>query len=443
MDKQSVERFEYKGYWFLPNDNENRIAGYLTFIPNERMELELIGGFEKDFFKKQPRYAIIHGITSDSQKVTLVHCHSYGSINLSCSFPITKYSCRYLIVGKHLTDINEHCFNRIKVHAPFLTKWIHPALIQPIIQLVDNNNKEESISYSFSSDHKMKCEVDIDSQFRLVIKSCVDLNESNNLLDVSLSQFTYFEIESISNKTNIDNLLSRARLFLEFISLASLHLANLSSITLYDSDNFQEFKNGAKSEYPIQFFERYENFRGNRTKNIKIYDFLFIYSDIKEIFSDILIKWFETKSDMAPIRGHLIKSVQEKEYFDSLDFLIIVQALEGYHTRFLPQNRPTKANGTLGYIKLPQRIKELLLLFHNVVKINGSQIDEKATVDSRNYYSHFYKRNKNHKILDGIELFELSKKLRILLICCVLHFVGFENDKINELLNKSNNNKLR
>jgi len=41
-----TEKFEYKGYWYLPSDPENAIAGILTYIPNESIILELIGTFE-------------------------------------------------------------------------------------------------------------------------------------------------------------------------------------------------------------------------------------------------------------------------------------------------------------------------------------------------------------------------------------------------------------
>lgn len=436
MDKEMVEKFEYKGYWFLPNNTENAIAGTLTFMPNEKMELEIIGSIEnKDSsignFLNKNTLSIIHGITSDSQKVTLFNCYPFGKLNLSCSFAITKYSCQYLIIGKHLNDIQENCFNKIQIHVPLLAEWLYPAAIKTIVEF-NNKDKAESISYTISANQKdkIKCKVDIDSQFLLTIKSGIDLNESEDRLNITLSQLSYFEIECISDKTSINNLLTRADLFLQFISLASLSPTGSSSIILYDNDNFQDIGDDEKLINPIKLYRKSRN---EKIKKIKIFDFLFTHSDIEKVFSDIMIKWFHIKSDMAPIREHLIKSVQEKGYFDSLDFLIIVQALEGYHRRFIDRKRT----------KLLERLKELLVKFEDIDKIKKLDIDMDVVVQSRDYYSHFFDKSEKPLLLDGIELYRLSNKLRLLLICCVLNLIGIDNDTINNLFKNSNSRKLQ
>jgi hypothetical protein len=40
-------------------------------------------------------------------------------------------------------------------------------------------------------------------------------------------------------------------------------------------------------------------------------------------------------------------------------------------------------------------------------------------------------------MVDGIDLIILTKKLRILLVCCILNFIGIDNEKINEIFNKT------
>ena len=39
------QKLEYKGYWYLPSSPEKKIAGNLTYYPNEKIVLELFGGF--------------------------------------------------------------------------------------------------------------------------------------------------------------------------------------------------------------------------------------------------------------------------------------------------------------------------------------------------------------------------------------------------------------
>lgn len=36
----------FKGYWWLPENPNNKVAGILTYTPGESMCLELLGGFE-------------------------------------------------------------------------------------------------------------------------------------------------------------------------------------------------------------------------------------------------------------------------------------------------------------------------------------------------------------------------------------------------------------
>ena len=87
----------------------------------------------------------------------------------------------------------------------------------------------------------------------------------------------------------------------------------------------------------------------------------------------------------------------------------------------------------------------LLEEFKDIKKLKLTDTDLEAANGSRNYYSHILKLEKKEDkhALEGWELFDLTKKLRVLLICCVLNFMGMDNDKINQLLNKSSNDFLR
>lgn len=40
------EKLECKGYWWLPNNPNETVAGVLTYIPDEKILLELIGAFD-------------------------------------------------------------------------------------------------------------------------------------------------------------------------------------------------------------------------------------------------------------------------------------------------------------------------------------------------------------------------------------------------------------
>lgn len=197
---------------------------------------------------------------------------------------------------------------------------------------------------------------------------------------------------------------------------------------LYDKTVFQEYNNGQRFYHPIQFF--YIQRKVNMCMEIKKHDFLFDYNLISEQYPKIIHKWYNDKEDIAPIRAHLIDSIQNTKIFSSIDFLIVVQALEGFCTRFR-----TEAN-------LTKMLEAIISEFSDIDKLKDDNIKIKQVVDSRHYYSHFMNKSKKPNTLDGWKLYNLTFKLRKLLICCILKFIGFNNTQINQILNNSHSNLL-
>lgn len=436
------EKFEYKGYWNLPGKADTEVAGILTYTPDAKIVLELIGSFEKEqevigSFINKELVPVIHGLTSDAKKVTLFNCFPYGSLNFSCSFPITKYNCQYVVVGKHMSDINEKSFNSIVIDSLDLQSWLYPGIISRKIEF---KNKTEIIkhTYSVNTDQcaNSKCKTFLDDDTKLTIRGAASINENELHTEFNLKQYTYFEIETISEKKDIWDLFQKSHLFIQFISLAALSSCDITKIILYDYDDYQEYTNEKKSYYPIYLY--YIDRKSSIVKIKKQKDFLFRYNQIEDVFPSIIKAWYNSSVDIAPIRGHLIESIKEKPYFTSLDFLIIVQALEGFHRRFIEKPKPSRSKKVF----LKDRLAALLILFNDVDRIKKTRIDLKAVVQSRDYYSHFFNRSEKPELKDGKELFELSKRLRLLLICCTLHLIGLDNSIINQLLNESYNDKL-
>ena len=60
------KKLEYKGYWFLPSSPEKKVAGILTYSPNDEIILELIGCFDESLSSlfEQQEEMVIHGKTS-------------------------------------------------------------------------------------------------------------------------------------------------------------------------------------------------------------------------------------------------------------------------------------------------------------------------------------------------------------------------------------------
>ncbi len=80
--------------------------------------------------------------------------------------------------------------------------------------------------------------------------------------------------------------------------------------------------------------------------------------------------------------------------------------------------------------------------FKFIDRIKLTDNDLESIVQSRNYYSHFFKREEKPLLLDGKELFLKYVQLRVLLICCILRLIGLQNDSIDELVKNCQNHIL-
>ena len=275
----------------------------------------------------------------------------------------------------------------------------------------------------------------IDETTSIQIKKGGSYDGTAQYLKPQLEQYTYVDIIK-HNETSIEELLGNICLFEQFISLATLNLAKSSDITLFDEEIYQQ---GEKDKYyrEIHLIHPFVE-RMNIGKQIKSANFLFQYLTIKDIYPTIIKNWFNAPIELYPIRLHLITSLEKKTIYSSVDFLIIIQAVEGFWWRFRDESYQRKAISKGSNTSLCTILNELMAEFNDISILRTCDMNIKAIVDSRHYYSHFLLLSKKPNKLEGWPLIKEAKKLRILLMCCVLSFIGFENSQIDLILNKTN-----
>lgn len=420
---QSENLIEYKGYWFLPSNPDKKIAGVLTFYPNEKIELELFGCLTETInvlCDCQQSESVIWGKTSDAKKITLLNAFMQGQRNLDSDFPLLRCTCRYMIIGKHINGLDEMCHYWAKVEIPLLSYWCHPSVISL-------NTDCSTMNISFHID---KDEADVIQTVEVYNKTSILLVQNVSYIisdcSISIDQSTHLEIIK-QEASSINELLKDISLYEQFLSLAILEKVKCSSIVLYDEDCYQ-LVGESKHYSPIYIIGVNRWLQPLTTKRTLDCDFLFDYTTIEHIYPFLLLKWYSFSKQLFPIQTHLINSLETKKVFSSADFLAVFQALDSFESRFRNYN----------VHKLKDKIEAIVAEFYDIELIRRLDIDAKAAADSRNYYSHFYSSDNNQKvILRGIELYNLTLKLRVLLICCVLSLIGFNNTQINELIKKS------
>lgn len=414
------ERKEIKGMWWLPNTPEKQIPGTLI-IGNDEITLETIGYFDENnpiihlATQQVPHYDVIWGISSDAKKISLFNSYESISFNTACPFPLAKYNIQIVAVGKHIKSLNELGNYDIKAYFKELPYWFRPNCIH-----FDGEEKKYNYVVDFKKANHTTIKIDDNCILRLEGETNISNDKFGMRVQIEQTSTLKFEL---SAPISIRDAQHQIFIFEQFLSFATLSSVHTKQLLLIDNDK----KTDPTQNYTIEIYDKKEK---ASSKPERFGKYLFVYETIKDAFPAIIKKWYAEK-DFSPIRAHLIDSIRHTGLFCSTDFLNIAQAVDGFYCRF-------RKDG----VGLREILDNLRREFVDIQILELSDNDINCICDSRNYYSHLLPPGKKKHVVDGLELYDLNHKLRKLLLCCILNFVGFNNDEINVIFNKSNNSYL-
>ncbi|MEK6494155.1 HEPN domain-containing protein [Myroides odoratimimus] len=424
MEKELI----IEGYWWLPETPEHRLAGELYLASNEVFKLKVFGDILNcsnslvEFIKdKESIPNVVFGKDSNGKDWTLfVSSRGGGSFNFSSTFPLIYFNIRQCLKGIHTLSIEDKCFKEIKVDIESLTSWVNYYPLQLNIPCSEDK-RVIGFNLSYSSLEGDK-EYNIGDDYMMTICASVSYpNVHSEEVIIMQKQLLVFESK---NSVSCSELLNKVLRFQMFLNIATFRINRILRLRLYKHDLDNKV---SKTDEGVELFIRQDVYDSNDfKKKDDVNSYLFQLSTIEDVFSQMLVKWFSFDNKVIPILRHLMDSIPNKKTFKSTDYLIIAQALEGYHHRFVEVDPRSRR-------KLPERYKDIIRIFNNEVKAIRS-INVKEAVDTRNYYSHFYEPHESHKILIGKELYQLTEKMRYLLICCLLREIGISNPLINIIL---------
>ena len=414
----------FKGYWCLPATPDKEIAGILTIDPDGKSVLELMGSFEErdglflDLQHEESIWGRCYDEKNKGNRITLLDCFSSYSINFDLGFPLVRYSSRCVLIGAHILSENDPYFSRAILHVNGLTEWCPPGTVcsehkdNSIIVSVDTSRGEKSVLASQELDDG------------IIVNLVKGASYSSDPYKYSIEPESLIEV--IKEGISVKQIFVLSRQIEEFLSFATLCPLEHSRIVLFSEQEVQVFDDGYRHYRSIELVTRLVI--NNPNLDFKPHTFLFKYRDIQSDFGAMLERFY-SNSSIKQIWGNMLDSLEKKRIFTSNDFLIVVQAIDGFSQRF------RKATGFLA------QIRALRDEFGMIDKLNLTDEDLNAIRGSRHYYSHILKLDEKEKkqVVDGKGLYDLTEKMRILLICCLLSFLGMDNGRINDLLNNCHN----
>jgi len=452
-----MDKFEYKGRWWLPDKPEKQVSGTLRFTPNEGAILELIGSFKdtKDILKPE----IILGISSNGKKITLHKCFETKCFETktksNVSFPgllTSSFYANEIFVGAHFQKSEDIKFRELSIRYSYLDEWVNISGFN--IQYPDEKEivikykEPEPIQTSIGEDCKIFIEIQVTRPTHSIVQK-----------EASIKQRTYIRIEHSVEKSLEEywNIMRHIQNFLSLGVTEPVCPLTVKGIT----ESIKDMPYNLPVEVEIY---RHSPEVSKTPKTLYPYDMLFTFKDISDRFEILLKNWFEKADTLGPVYDLYFGTLYNPWMYLQHQFLSLIQAIEAYHRRkfegkYLSNDdyepiyekfinelaiEPSFKEALKSKLKygneysLRKRLKDLFEKYKEVVDdfIENKDIFINRVVDTRNYLTH-YDKNLREKAVDGEQLYYVIQQLKIVIVICLLSELGFNFKEIKNLLAKN------
>ncbi len=448
-----MERFEYRGYWWLPDTPDNRAPGTLVFDPEEGATLDLLGslrGLEGVSAPLNPD--LILGTSSDGRSITLKECsRDTGTLSVGAGFSTSSFSAGMVIVGEHFERPEDVGFERLIVEYLHLDAWADTTGFE--IEMIDDPDAHP-ITVRHRIPEPMTTRVGDNYDVTLFFGGNRKWTVPP-LTEVTLTQPAELVV-GFPEKQPLQELLDIAydiQHFLSFGTRGSVHPIAVWGATGPVGEAVRVEVHYRPLGQAASAWERPGRHR-----------MLFSLRDLPGGFGPAMERWLERSEILGPVYRLYLGTVYNPQAFLEQQFLNLVQALEVYHRRAMatpdvpeveherrkeeildavPERHREWLEGRLEYSNEPglsKRLKEIIRQYpESAYPVAGDSSRSRDSfvykvVATRNYRTHFDQSLEDRAAREVGELHGISQKLRKLLEICLLGEIGFGDAQIGDLL---------
>lgn len=398
----------WNGEWWLPNNvapNVPNSVGRLIYYEDKNPELEItVMSTANAFLWPNKKYPVIYGTDAQGHEFSLFNA------DLRPQKDSSKYvfSLDYILIGAQIPTLNDTLFfTKAIVKFPHLRDLF-------VFRRVEQIDEDNATIYKINNQPKIsQYPIKIDNNTTWIFVSDIETSiVSEHFADIHIHQDTSFVVESTEIQS-VYFFIHQIYEFSQFLSVALFSNQQPNEIVLVDENGILRAKFLYKPKPSAEWHLR---FIGDSLRNSRI--------------SELLKHWHTRYNEIAPISSYLIKSTDYQTEFDAPDFLIVAQALDGYWKRFFYRQR-TKEPGIPSY---KEKLEQLLSFFGNVVIIQTLSLDTTVASQTRNKHSHMGpdgEKGTEHAVSDPKQLRSLTLRMKILLLCCLLDYMGLSSKEID------------
>jgi hypothetical protein len=446
----SKENEDLAGFWWIPSNPDNKLAGIFSYSTESGMQLNLIGSFidEQTVTDVSTKYPVIFGATNNKE-ITLINCTVTNSSLNTSGFSSLKCRVDKMFIGAHLSFPEENLFYKVEVQYTYLADWIGEIQFSTS-NISKETHQEYQVTYCLPKAYAFASKL-----ARLKLKFALD--GKINLLRTNISKKITLEIE-VENDLKFEEFITRFVYPLQnFLTFVTGKPNALERIDVYSRQKNTIFYQNQNVSLPIQAIGNQIYHGEDRKENFQLSDVLFGFQDVKDKFGKVINKWLENYECFETTCNLYFGIQYQDQLYLEQKFLSIAQAVESFHrhshkfsTRVLPKkehnkkialiikNTPQEYQEWLGkkldfsnQPSLHERLSEMIESVKEVIEPLVGDIDLfiKKVKDTRNYFTHYDKSNKK-KAMQGSNLFWLIQSLSFLLQALLLAELGFSSGEI-------------
>ena len=452
------EELRKSGNFWLPASPTHTIPGTLVISDGGRVELEIVGTLEPpEIFieainnNRQPER--INGNIESFGHLTLLGCfYRNRNPNISGQISKSRIQANKLVLGASYGENEPLLFNTLQFSIEGLNEWVG---INGFSSNIEFDSKSISLSY--------KLPENISFQLTDGVQLDIGFSVSTPSFPVSqtatIEQKTYFKLRS-SSPLELDELLNLAFQLTTFVGFGLDATVSLGSVTATADDLVQDLGEGKTIPHKFEIIYQSLPFAKEPPK-IEWFNMLFGFGSVRERFSDVLKNWFSAYDNIGPALNLYFSVTTGDQKFLENQFLALAQCLETYHRRTsteklmdnevfsslletimqgCPEEHKDWLTARLQFgndLSLSMRIKKIIDPFKQLL---GSSNDRssliRSIVNTRNYLTH-YSSDLKEKAITGRDLWQLCEKMEAIFQLHLLDVIGFTQDEIVSIHNKS------
>jgi len=443
-----LENWEKKGYWWLPERENEKIFGILTFSQENGAVIELFNSFNDQILNIKCEFLL--GKSLDGENITLYKCQE-KSFSSGSIFPVITLIAEVVFCGVHYKNADAIKFYQVGCSYTNLYAWLNVSGFKTKL-----GESLFNISYSIPDQIEYKINDEISILFKLTCQQNISKEEGGEIKTNEQANIVF----KSKNELPLDKFFIYLNKFRDFLSLATANPVYPLAVNGFSEQNIIKFGNDTY-RIPINIFYQLSDYPqqlgiGN------VLNFNFFFNQIKNDFCKYFSNWLNKAETLEPLFTLYFGNIFNKSIYLEQRFLNFIYALEYYHRKVIGGNYLERSKFLGGlylfFIKsIPKKIetpfsvslkarfkylneyslrKRLLDIFNKNEKLISLLTKDKnefiaAIVDTRNYLTHYDDENKG-KAKKGWALFRLTEKVKLIIEICLLIEVGLNEDLINK-----------